>query len=126
MTVSLALTAKTVKDAVAVPSAAVFKNADGAYYVLLAGTDQKAHQKPVQLGAKNAELTQIANGIQAGDPVITAGGYAVPDGTAIKIEKGAESKAGDASKEDDAKGSTSKPQRPQKKNPPATSAKEKD
>jgi HlyD family secretion protein len=93
MTVQAEMTAKTVKDALVVPTAAVFKNAEGADYVLLAGTDEKAHQKTVQLGIRSSELTQIASGINPGDPVITTGGYAVPDGTQIKIEKpGAEDK----------------------------------
>jgi HlyD family secretion protein len=96
MSVSIEMTAKAVKDAIAVPSTAVYKNAEGAYYVLLAGTDQKAHQKVVNLGVKNAELTQITSGIQAGDPVITSGGYAVPDGTAIEVEKPAAPEKGEA------------------------------
>src|SRR5262249_17173738 len=96
MTVGLAVTARTVKDAVTVPTAALFKNADGAYYVLLAGADQEAHQKLVQLGVKNAELTQIASGINEGDPVIPSGGYAIPDGTAIQIEKASPTDKGEA------------------------------
>jgi HlyD family secretion protein len=87
MTVSLEMTAKSVKDAIAVLTAAVFKNTDGSYYVLVAGTDKKAHQKIVQLGVKNADLTQITSGITAGESVIVSGGYAVPDGTSIEIEK---------------------------------------
>jgi HlyD family secretion protein len=87
MTVSLEMTAKSVKDAIAVLTAAVFKNTDGSYYVLVAGSDKKAHQKIVQLGAKNADLTQITSGITAGESVIVSGGYAVPDGTSIEIEK---------------------------------------
>jgi HlyD family secretion protein len=90
MTVGIEVTAKSVKDAVVVPSTAVFKNAEGAYYVLVAGDDKKAHQKVVQLGVKNTELTQITSGINAGDPVIISGGYAVPDGTSIVIEKPAQ------------------------------------
>jgi HlyD family secretion protein len=94
MTVEVAMTAKTVKDALVVPASAVFKNADGADYVLLAGSDEKAHQKTVQVGIRNADLAQILNGISAGDPVITTGGYALPDGTQVKIEKpGADEKA---------------------------------
>jgi HlyD family secretion protein len=96
MTASIQVTAKTVKDAIAVPTGAVFKNSDGAYYVLLAGTDQKAHQKVVQLGVKNAELTQITSGVNAGDPVITSGGYAVPDGTSIQVEKPSSPEKGEA------------------------------
>jgi HlyD family secretion protein len=88
ITVQVAMTAKTVKDAVVVPAAAVYKNPEGnGNYVLVAGTDDKAHVKPVQVGIRTAEDAQIASGINAGDPVITSGGYAVPDGTKIKVEK---------------------------------------
>ena len=99
MTVEVSMTAKTAKDVVIVPTAAVFKNAEGADYVLLAGSDEKAHQKIVQLGIRNAEFTQIASGIKPGDPIVTSGGYSVPDGTRVKVEKpGAEDK--EASKDD--------------------------
>jgi HlyD family secretion protein len=87
MTVQISVVAKTAKDAIVVPTAAVFKNAEGADYVLVAGADDKAHQKPVRTGIRSTELTQVISGISAGDPVITAGGYAVPDGTQIKIEQ---------------------------------------
>jgi HlyD family secretion protein len=88
ITVQVAMTAKTVKEAVVVPAAAVYKNLEGnGNYVLVAGTDDKAHMKPVQLGIRNGEDAQIVSGINAGDPVITAGGYALPDGTKIKVEK---------------------------------------
>ncbi len=100
MTVELSMTAKTVKDAIVVPASAVFKNAEGADYVLLAGSDEKAHQKTVQLGIRNSDLAQIAGGIDRGDPVITTGGYAVPDGTQIKIEKPAADEKATADKEE--------------------------
>jgi multidrug efflux pump subunit AcrA (membrane-fusion protein) len=105
MTVEVSMTAKTVKEALVVPTAAVFKNAEGADYVLLAGSDEKAHQKTVQLGIHNSEITEIAKGINAGDPVVTTGGYAVPDGAQIKVEKpGADEKeAADKNEKDDKK-----------------------
>jgi HlyD family secretion protein len=87
MTVNIEITSKTIKNALAVPSNVVYKNAEGAYYVLVAGTDKKAHQKLVQLGVRNADLTQIISGINAGDSIVVSGGYAVPDGTAIEIGK---------------------------------------
>ena len=88
ITVQVAMTAKTVKDAVVVPAAAVYKNPEGnGNYVLVAGTDDKAHMKPVQVGIRNGEDAQIASGLNPGEPVITSGGYALPDGTKIKVEK---------------------------------------
>jgi hypothetical protein len=126
------MTAKTVKDAIVVPTAAVFKNSEGAEYVLLAGSDEKAHQKTVQLGIRNSDLAQIAGGINAGDPVITTGGYAVPDGTQIKIEKPAadekeaavkdEKDAGKAEKDNKA-GKPDNSAKPSKANEKATPAK---
>ena len=97
MTVRVAMTAKTVKDAVVVPAAAVFKNPDGGNdYVVVAGSDQKAHWKTVQIGVRNSEDAQIVSGINTGDPVITAGGYGLPDSTKIKIEAPGEKEKGDA------------------------------
>jgi HlyD family secretion protein len=107
MSVEVVMTAKTVKDAVVVPVAAVFKNADGADYVLLAGTDKKAHVKTVQLGVRNSNLAQIVSGVSVNDPVITTGGYALPDGTQIKVEAPASSEkeaADKGDKDEDKKG----------------------
>ncbi len=106
MTVQVSMTAKTVNDAILVPASAVFKNPDtGADYVVLAGTDQKAHWKTVQIGVRNADRSQVVSGINANDQVISSGGYALPDGTKIKIEVPApaekEDKADGSSKPDD-------------------------
>jgi HlyD family secretion protein len=106
MSVEVVMTAKTVKDAVVVPAAAIFKNADGADYVLLAGNDKKAHVKTVQVGVRTTDLAQIVSGVSVNDPVITTGGYAVPDDTQIKVEApgSSEKEAADkGDKEDDKK-----------------------
>jgi len=95
MTVEVSMTAKTVKDALVVPTPAVFRNNDGANYVVIAGSDGHAHVKTVQVGAHNAEFSQVASGVNSGEPIISSGGYALPDNTQIKIEApGAEEKAG--------------------------------
>jgi RND family efflux transporter MFP subunit len=105
ITVQVEITAKTNKDVVVVPVAAVFKNPEGGGdYLLLAGTDDKAHVKTVRIGIRNAESAEIASGIKEGDPVITSGGYAIPDGTKIKIEKpeAPEKEGASGDKKDDA------------------------
>jgi HlyD family secretion protein len=95
MSVEISMTAKTVKDALVVPTPAVYKNSEGADYVLLAGSDGHAHLKTVQAGVRSAELTQVVSGVTVGDQVITSGGYALPDKTQIKIEApGKDEKAG--------------------------------
>lgn len=103
VTVQVSMTAKTVKDALAVPTSAVFKNTDGSDYVLLAGKDMLAHQAPVKVGIRSSSLTQVVGGIKEGDPVIVSGGYGLPDKTKIKIEAPGEGEAGDkADKADNA------------------------
>jgi multidrug efflux pump subunit AcrA (membrane-fusion protein) len=120
------ITAKTNKDVVVVPVAAVFKNPEGGGdYVLLAGTDDKAHLKMVHIGIRNSESAEIASGIKEGDAVITAGGYGVPDGTKIKIEKPEapekEGAAGDKKDDDD---KDKKDEKPDAKPPAADKDKE--
>lgn len=103
MTVPVSMTAKTAKDAIVVPGAAVFHGDEAGDYVLVAGSDNKAHQKKVQIGIRNKESAQIVNGIDAGDPVIVSGGYGVPDGTQIKVEapeKGESASVDDKGKKD--------------------------
>jgi len=86
MTVQVSMTAKTVQDAIVVPAGAVFHSEEAGDYVLVAGSDSKAHQKKVQVGIRSKDSAQIVSGINTGDPVITTGGYGLPDGTQIKIE----------------------------------------
>lgn len=86
MNVEVTVTAKSVDKALVVPASAVYKTPKGDDYVLLAGPDGKAHLAKVTIGIRNKELAEIASGIQENDSVITAGGYALPDGTQIKIE----------------------------------------
>jgi HlyD family secretion protein len=103
MTVSVAMTAKTAKDAIVVPAGAVFRSEEAGDYVLVAGNDEKAHQKKVQIGIRNGESAQVVSGVNEGEPVITSGGYAVPDGTKIKIEKPDEKESAEKGKDDDKK-----------------------
>ncbi|HMH79496.1 MAG TPA: efflux RND transporter periplasmic adaptor subunit [Candidatus Acidoferrum sp.] len=86
MTVEISITAATVEDAVIVPNNSIFQTNDGANYVVVAGSDNLAHQTTVQLGIRGVTETQITSGVNAGESVITSGGYGLPDKTKIKIE----------------------------------------
>ena len=54
--------------------------------MMLAGSDGKAHQTDVKVGITNKEFAQVLSGVKEGDPIITAGSYALPDKTKITIE----------------------------------------
>jgi HlyD family secretion protein len=88
--VQLSLTAKTVKDALVVPAAAVISAADGGSAVMIVGNDGRAHQKAVKLGIRQDDDVQILEGVTAGDKVVATGAYGLPDNTKIKVESPAE------------------------------------
>ncbi len=86
----VALTAKTVKDALVVPAAAVITAADGSSAVMVAGSDGKAHQKTVKLGIRQDDDVQILEGVTESDKVVATGAYGLPDNTKITVEAPAE------------------------------------
>jgi HlyD family secretion protein len=86
MTVQVSIVTKTVKDALVVPAPAVFKNSEGADYVMVAGSDAHAHLTTVQVGIRNGDRVQITGGLSASDQVIRSGGYGLPDKTQIKVQ----------------------------------------
>ncbi len=96
MTAEVSMLTKTVKDALVVPSSAVFKTPGGEDYVLVAGSDEHAHQKIIKVGIRNGDRVQIVSGLNAGEKVIASGGYGLPDKTQIKLQEAAPAKeAGD-------------------------------
>jgi HlyD family secretion protein len=80
------IVAKSADDALVVPASAVYKSEEAGDYVMLAGSDKKAHLTKVKVGIKNKELAQIESGLKVNDSVISVGGYALPDGTQIIVE----------------------------------------
>jgi multidrug efflux pump subunit AcrA (membrane-fusion protein) len=88
--VQISILAQTVKDAVAVPAGSVLTAQDGSTTVMIVGPDSRAHQTPVKSGIRDGNRMQILEGVQAGDRVILAGAYALPDKTKVSIEAGAE------------------------------------
>jgi multidrug efflux pump subunit AcrA (membrane-fusion protein) len=110
MNVSVEAVAKSVENALVVPASAVYKNPETGDYVLLAGSDGKAHLVKVKVGIRRKELAEIQSGLKEGDAVISVGGYALPDGTKIKIEA-APPTEGDAAKDsaDKSDAATEKP-----------------
>jgi multidrug efflux pump subunit AcrA (membrane-fusion protein) len=84
--VQLAMTARTVKDALVVPVSSVLTAPDGSTTVMIAGTDGLAHQQAVKLGIRNGDDVQVVDGLKEGDKVVSTGAYGLPDKTKIKIE----------------------------------------
>lgn len=86
MNARVSIIAKSEEDALVVPASAVYQSEEAGDYVMLAGSDKKAHLTKVKVGIKNKDLAQIESGLKVNDSVITVGGYALPDGTQITVE----------------------------------------
>jgi multidrug efflux pump subunit AcrA (membrane-fusion protein) len=85
--VQLSMLAKTIPDALVIPATSLLTAEDGATSVMLAGSDNRAHQKPVKVGVRQGEQAQIVEGVQTGDRVVATGAYGLPDNTRIKVEE---------------------------------------
>ncbi len=88
--VRLSVLAQTIHDALVLPASSLLTAADGSTSVVLVGPDGRAHQKAVQVGIRQGDQVQIAEGLKAGDRVVTSGNYGLPDNTKVNIEAGAE------------------------------------
>jgi membrane fusion protein, multidrug efflux system len=73
-------------NVLAVPVDAVLHE-DEAAYVMVAGADQKAHKRKVDVGLTTPKLAEIVGGLKPGDAVIVQGQQELPDGAAITEAK---------------------------------------
>jgi HlyD family secretion protein len=89
--VQISMLARAVPNSLVIPAAAVLTAPDGSNYVMVSGSDNKAHQKTVKTGIRQGDQVQILDGMTEGEPVITSGAYGLPDNTKIRIEAAPES-----------------------------------
>src|SRR5579863_5462226 len=101
--VQLSMLARTIPDALVIPAASLLTAEDGTTSVMLAGSDNRAHQKPVKVGVRQDDDVQIVEGLHEGDRIVTSGAYGLPDNTKINVEasvapeeKGNKKPSGDA------------------------------
>jgi len=95
-TVSLSIVAKTVKDALVVPTEAILTAPDATTSVMVIGSDGEAHETSVKTGVRAAGEVQIWSGLRKGQQVVTAGAYGLPDGTKVAVSPSPASGASDA------------------------------
>lgn len=97
--VQVAIAARTIEDALVVPTPAIVEDPGGGKHVMVVGADNIAHRHEVKTGVQSGDRTQVLSGIQAGEEVITVGAYALDDGTHVKVTQAAatdETKTGSA------------------------------
>jgi len=95
-TVGVQIVAKSVPDALVVPSSAIVAAPDGSTSVMVIAKDLHAHQTMVKTGVRNAAETQVVSGLSVGEQVVTEGSYGLPEGSKVLIAKPAAPKNGDS------------------------------
>jgi HlyD family secretion protein len=88
-TVHVNMVARTIKDALVVPAAAVLTADDGTKSVMVIGPEGHAHQTTVTTGVEAAGEVQILSGVNAGQRVVTTGAFGLPDGTKVRVSAAA-------------------------------------
>lgn len=85
-TVTVDIVAESRANVIVVPTIVVQHHGDEAF-VMVAGTDSKAHKKVVKTGLASTDHIEIVTGLAAGDLVITHGQDELPDNAAIAVSK---------------------------------------
>ena len=116
----------TLKDSLAVPSAAIQRGAAGTF-VYVVQADNSVLTKVVQLDAQDGDWQAIRGPIQAGDKVVTDGADRLRDGSKVEVVKSAPPRAAAVGGAKDAKTTPGAPpsgaaKPPAGASPPATAA----
>ncbi len=83
-TVMVEMLARTVNDAIVIPSSALLKTPEGGTAVMIV-KDGHAQQVSVEAGIREDDRVQITNGLAGGEAVIVRGSYGLPDKTKVKL-----------------------------------------
>lgn len=83
----VSMLARSVADALVIPSAALLTAQDGTTSVMVAGSDGHAHQKTVKTGIRDGDRVQIVDGLQPSDRVVASGAYGLADNSKITEAK---------------------------------------
>ncbi len=83
-TVTVAVIAEKVPDALVIPRSALLSEPGQGTSVMVIGSDSRAHQTKVLTGIKQGARIQITQGLKEGELVVSEGAYGLPDGTKVK------------------------------------------
>jgi HlyD family secretion protein len=90
--VHVSIVAATIDGATIIPAPAVHSNAEGETIVLVVDDKDIAHEKVVEIGAKEPEMVQVVSGVAPGERVVTVGGVGLEDKAKVRVLKPGEGK----------------------------------
>jgi HlyD family secretion protein len=97
-TVQISMDAGEIPDAIVIPVNALLPSDEGGEKVMVAGSDNQAHDRAVKVGVHSGDEIQILSGLKPGELVITQGGLGLDDKAKIQIAKPEASGAADTDK----------------------------
>jgi HlyD family secretion protein len=86
--VRLSVVVATEPNAIVIPVSALLTS-DGASAVMVAGPDDHAHRRRVQVGFRQGNDAQIIAGLEPGERVVSVGAYGLQDGARVRVEPAA-------------------------------------
>jgi multidrug efflux system membrane fusion protein len=92
--VNVRLLVDTLKDVIVAPTEAVQRGPDGTY-VYVVGADNTAKMRAVKISRQDEKYAVVADGLTAGEKVVTSGFGRLKDGSAVSIGDGKPAPAGD-------------------------------
>ena len=92
--VHVSIIARTIEGATLVPASAILADEEGATIVKVVDDKNIAHDRPVQVGAREPEMVQVT-GVEPGERVIKEGGVGLEDKAQVRIMKPGEKAAGE-------------------------------
>ena len=84
--VQVAIVAEEHPNALVIPAAAIVRD-EGETFVMVAGSDHKAHKYPIAIGLLTHDRAEVTSGLKAGDRVIVRGQSELPEGATVTIEQ---------------------------------------
>lgn len=84
--VGASIVVRKLPNVIVVPESAVLVNEQGQARVMVVGSDNVAHDRPVVTGIQNNGIIQVLSGVQAGDHVIASGNFGLPDKSKVTPE----------------------------------------
>jgi HlyD family secretion protein len=102
--VHVAIVAATIDGATLIPATAVLPSDEGDTIVLVVDDKDTAHQKKVEIGAREPELVQVIAGVEPGERVISVGGLGLADKSRVRVMTPGEKAAGEDQKDDKTEG----------------------
>lgn len=83
--VDVTITARTLPNALVIPSSAVLTEPNGSH-VMVIDSQGRAQSRAVETGIEQGTVVEIVHGLAPGNEVITSGAYGLPSGTKVKAD----------------------------------------